>query len=97
MDRPFVFDEPPSRAGGTEARLQALYRADETQVVESLLSDAALTPEQMRQVTLTARMLVQEVRKRRTSGGLDAFLHEYALSSREGVVLMCLEIGRAHV
>ena len=90
MDRPFVFDEPPSRAGGTEARLQALYRADETQVVESLLSDAALTPEQMRQVTLTARMLVQEVRKRRTSGGLDAFLHEYALSSREGVVLMCL-------
>ncbi len=90
MDRPFVFDEPPSRAGGTEAKLQALYRADETQVVEALLAEAALTPEQMRQVTSTARSLVQEVRKRRTSGGLDAFLHEYALSSREGVVLMCL-------
>ena len=90
MTRPFVFDEPQRRAGGSEAKLQALYRADETQVVEALLAEAALTPEQMRQVTQTARALVQEVRKRRTSGGLDAFLHEYALSSREGVVLMCL-------
>ncbi len=90
MNRPFVFDEPPPRARGTEAKLQALYRADETQVVETLLNEAALSPEQMRQVTQTARSLVQEVRKRRTSGGLDAFLHEYALSSREGVVLMCL-------
>ena len=90
MSQPFVFDEPPPPARGTEAKLQALYRADESQVVEALLNEAALTPEQMRQVTQAARALVQEVRKRRTSGGLDAFLHEYALSSREGVVLMCL-------
>jgi RHH-type proline utilization regulon transcriptional repressor/proline dehydrogenase/delta 1-pyrroline-5-carboxylate dehydrogenase len=29
-------------------------------------------------------------RKRIGDGGLDAFLHEYALSSQEGVALMCL-------
>ena len=91
MDRSFVFDRPPSPASGPRARLPRLYRADETQVVEALLAEAALSPEQMRQVTLTARALVQEVRKGRVgAGGLDAFLHEYALSSREGVVLMCL-------
>ena len=91
MDRPFVFEQPPSPATGTRARLSPLYRADETRAVEALLAEAALTPEQMRQVTLAARALVQEVRKRRVgAGGLDAFLHEYALSSREGVVLMCL-------
>jgi RHH-type proline utilization regulon transcriptional repressor/proline dehydrogenase/delta 1-pyrroline-5-carboxylate dehydrogenase len=39
----------------------------------------------------TARRLVRSVRQRRQrQGGLDAFLHEYALSSREGIVLMCL-------
>ncbi|MSP48057.1 MAG: bifunctional proline dehydrogenase/L-glutamate gamma-semialdehyde dehydrogenase PutA [Alphaproteobacteria bacterium] len=91
MDRPFVFDQPPPPIGGSRAKLQALYRADETQTVEALLAEAGLTLEQMRQVTQSARTLVEEVRKRRVgAGGLDAFLHEYALSSREGVVLMCL-------
>ncbi|HSC05839.1 MAG TPA: bifunctional proline dehydrogenase/L-glutamate gamma-semialdehyde dehydrogenase PutA, partial [Steroidobacteraceae bacterium] len=42
-------------------------------------------------IEATARRLVAEVRKRRQGqGGLDAFLHEFSLSSREGVVLMCL-------
>jgi RHH-type proline utilization regulon transcriptional repressor/proline dehydrogenase/delta 1-pyrroline-5-carboxylate dehydrogenase len=90
VSAPFVYDAPPPTAAGARAKLQSLYRADETQVIEALLAEAALTPEQMREVTRTARALVEEVRKQRTSGGLDAFLHEYALSSREGVVLMCL-------
>ncbi|MBM3532379.1 MAG: bifunctional proline dehydrogenase/L-glutamate gamma-semialdehyde dehydrogenase PutA [Alphaproteobacteria bacterium] len=90
MTTSFVFDAPPAPATGARSKLQALYRADETQVIEALLNEAALTPEQMREVARTARVLVEEVRKQRTSGGLDAFLHEYALSSREGVVLMCL-------
>ncbi|MGH6946444.1 MAG: bifunctional proline dehydrogenase/L-glutamate gamma-semialdehyde dehydrogenase PutA, partial [Kiloniellales bacterium] len=42
-------------------------------------------------ISARARALVQAVRERRVGqGGLDAFLHEYELSSREGVVLMCL-------
>jgi RHH-type proline utilization regulon transcriptional repressor/proline dehydrogenase/delta 1-pyrroline-5-carboxylate dehydrogenase len=88
---PFVFDEPPPASRGARVRIAPLYRADETQVDETLLAEAALTPEQQREVARQARALVQEVRKRRVgAGGLDAFLHEYALSSREGVVLMCL-------
>ena len=38
-----------------------------------------------------ARRLVAAVRRERLGkGGIDAFLHEYALSSQEGVALMCL-------
>ena len=39
----------------------------------------------------TARGLVAAVRRERHGkGGIDAFLHEYALSSQEGVALLCL-------
>src|SRR5437764_1740797 len=42
-------------------------------------------------IAATARRLVDTVRRERLGkGGLDAFLHEYALSSPEGVALMCL-------
>ena len=42
-------------------------------------------------IAARARDLVHKVRAARLGqGGLDAFLHEYELSSREGVVLMCL-------
>src|SRR3546814_15461577 len=42
-------------------------------------------------IGVRARALVKALRERRVGqGGLDAFLHEYELSSREGVVLMCL-------
>jgi RHH-type proline utilization regulon transcriptional repressor/proline dehydrogenase/delta 1-pyrroline-5-carboxylate dehydrogenase len=91
MNPPFVFSAPPPRPTGARVRLAGLYRADETQVVEALLGEAALTADQLRRVAHSARTLVQEVRRNGAgSGGLDAFLHEYALSSREGVVLMCL-------
>jgi len=30
------------------------------------------------------------VERRKKQGGLDAFLHEYDLSSEEGIALMCL-------
>ena len=38
-----------------------------------------------------ARALVSDVRANRSAqGGIDAFMQEYALSSEEGIVLMCL-------
>ena len=44
-----------------------------------------------RNVDARALALVQAVRSARGSGGaLDAFLREYSLASREGVILMCL-------
>ncbi len=50
-----------------------------------------LPGESLRQIAARARQLVEAVRAERLGkGGLDAFLHEYGLSSQEGVLLMCI-------
>lgn len=65
--------------------------ADETTCVRALAAEATLGPEQQQQIEQLARQLVAAVRAgRRRHGGIDAFMHEYSLSSEEGVVLMCL-------
>ncbi len=86
-----IFADPLPRPTELRAAVRALHRADETECVEALLGRASLPSDALDRVADTARRLVREVRRKRTrQGGLDAFLHEYALSSREGVVLMCL-------
>jgi RHH-type transcriptional regulator, proline utilization regulon repressor / proline dehydrogenase / delta 1-pyrroline-5-carboxylate dehydrogenase len=88
---PMIFTEPLPPADLPRARLRAAYRADESEIVEQLLTDAELPPATLDRIAQRARDLVQKVRGARLGqGGLDAFLHEYELSSREGVVLMCL-------
>jgi RHH-type proline utilization regulon transcriptional repressor/proline dehydrogenase/delta 1-pyrroline-5-carboxylate dehydrogenase len=67
------------------------YLADEAAVVGSLIAEARTTPEAAARVRELARNLVTAVRTRqRRAPGLAAFLQHYDLSSREGVVLMCL-------
>ena len=88
---PMIFREPPAELGPAWSALAANYRADEAAVDERLLAELELAPETLDRIAERARGLVAEVRRRRLGrGGLDAFLHEYALSSQEGVVLMCL-------
>ena len=59
--------------------------------MERLLPLAAPEQALKRRVECTARSLAETVRARqRQSSGLHAFLNHYDLSSREGVVLMCL-------
>ena len=72
------------------AAMARLYLADETEVVGSLLPRARLSAAEAAATEALARDLVQRVRAQRKRGGLDAFLHQYALSTEEGVVLMCL-------
>ena len=67
-----------------------LYLADEASTVEALLPRARLGASERVQTEALARDLVSRVRAQRKRGGLDAFLHQYALSTEEGVVLMCL-------
>src|SRR5215472_11400024 len=87
----FVFAEPPPPADERRARLRAAYREDESAAVERTLAAAELPAPTLDRIAERARDLVQKVRSARLGqGGLDAFLHEYELSSREGVVLMCL-------
>ena len=72
-------------------RVSARLFADETALVRELVEVARLDDRQRHEVDALARRLVNAVRAgRRLGGGVDAFMHEYSLSSEEGVVLMCL-------
>ena len=82
---PELSDGDPLRAA-----IGAAYRADETACLEALIPLARLEPELRAKTDQLARRLVAVVRKGRRAAGLDAFLHEYDLTSQEGVVLMCL-------
>lgn len=67
------------------------FLMDETECVNSLLPIAQLQEQAGFRVRTAAEKLVNAVRENRTKkGGLDAFLQQYDLSSKEGVVLMCL-------
>ncbi|MHA1108904.1 MAG: proline dehydrogenase family protein, partial [Alphaproteobacteria bacterium] len=71
--------------------INAAYRMDETASVDRLLAAAEMPRDLRARITRRARNLVTFARKRQAeAGGLDAFLGEYALSSSEGLVLMCL-------
>jgi RHH-type proline utilization regulon transcriptional repressor/proline dehydrogenase/delta 1-pyrroline-5-carboxylate dehydrogenase len=67
------------------------YLAPEPEVVRSLADLARLPQDRRDAVQRRALTLVNAVRNAKPSGsGLDAFLREYHLGSREGVILMCL-------
>ena len=71
--------------------LRDAYRVDETLMVNDLIKRARFTPEAQQRILERARPLVQKVRDSRLkTGGIDAFLNTYDLSSREGIVLMCM-------
>ena len=85
----FASDPPPH--GPLRARIVAMARADETAVVEAMVPEGRLRPGEKDATEALAGNLVGAVRKaRKRAEGLDTFLHEYGLSSPEGVVLMCL-------
>lgn len=70
------------------AAITAAYRRDEAQAVQWLLAQGA-TPSADAQPL--AHRLVSSVRQQRTrASGVDALMHEFSLSSEEGVALMCL-------
>ncbi len=86
-----LFEQPLSEPDELRAALRADYRADETEVVQRLVDEAQLPHDSLDRIAEHARRLVAEVRRRsHGAGGIDAFMHEFELSSHEGVVLMCL-------
>lgn len=66
------------------------YRMDETECVKKLLLQAEMPPAALQNIKRTAHELVIGTRKKRQKKGIDAFLHQYDLSSEEGIALMCL-------
>jgi len=86
-----IFQQPLAPRDTLRSTIGRYYRADEGEVVAEILDGARMSPEATARVEARARDLVLEVRRRRLgSGGIDAFMHEYDLSSAEGVLLMCL-------
>ena len=71
--------------------ISAAYLANEDSVLEGLIAAAKMTPAEEKVSETLARDLVSRLRASGTrKSGVDAFTQEYALSSEEGVVLMCL-------
>ena len=79
-------EQTPLRRAVTEA-----YRRDEIKAVQDMLQQAQMSDEERRAADDLARRLVTQVRaSRRKASGVDALMHEFSLSSEEGVALMCL-------
>ena len=71
--------------------LSELLLADEDRLVAELIAKARVTAEEQAEIAALAERLVNAARAgRHQSGGVDSFLQEYGLSSREGVLLLCL-------
>ncbi len=72
------------------AAITAAYRRPEPESVIPLLEQASVTPEEAKRIDALARGLVTRLRGKTRSSGVEGLIHEYSLSSQEGVALMCL-------
>ena len=69
----------------------AAYRRDEREAVHWLLAQLGDDARPRTEAQALAKSLVEAVRSKRTrASGVDALMHEFSLSSEEGVALMCL-------
>jgi len=74
-----------------KAKINETYLIDEAFCVSELLQLARWPAEIFTEAENQARKLVKNIRdKQQNQGSMEAFIHEYDLSSEEGVVLMCL-------
>ncbi len=73
------------------AAINDLYRMKEEHIVTRLIEEARLDDNLTVAVHNVAMRLVEKVRsERKKTTGIDSFLTQYALSSDEGIALMCL-------
>lgn len=73
------------------AAITAAHRLPEPQAVQSLQLQMPAGAAAQTSIAEMARELVTSVRAQRKQGfGIDALMHEFSLSSEEGVALMCL-------
>jgi len=85
-----VAEERPALEPGRE-EIAAYHLLDEKRLVSGLVERSIFTADERRRIADLAGRLVRSARaSRHRHGGLDAFMHEYGLTSEEGVILMCL-------
>jgi RHH-type proline utilization regulon transcriptional repressor/proline dehydrogenase/delta 1-pyrroline-5-carboxylate dehydrogenase len=91
VPRPFAaFARSIQAQTGLRARITEAYRRPETVCLPPLIEAAQLSAEQARAAERTARSLVEALRAKGRRGPVEALMQEFALSSQEGVALMCL-------
>lgn len=67
------------------------YRMDETESIEQLIPSALFNENSLNRIKKLAKELVIESRKYiKKQGKIDTLLHQYDLSTNEGIALMCL-------
>ena len=93
-DHPSDFADGLAVPTPLRARITRAYRFDEPVAVAALLDEARTHPDTARAVNRLAIRLAEHLRQRKSAGGraglVQGLLQEYALSSQEGVALMCL-------
>ena len=71
--------------------IRAAFLADEVECLAHLIPLASLDADASTRVSARARRWVEAVRARYASHtGMESFLHQYDLSTQEGVLLMCV-------
>ena len=91
MTQPFAFlhTEVLTHPSALRLAITEAYRRNESQAVHYLLEQ--LPRFDHAPIQSLAKKLVKDVREQRTrASGVDALMHEFSLSSEEGVALMCL-------
>ncbi|MFD1747573.1 trifunctional transcriptional regulator/proline dehydrogenase/L-glutamate gamma-semialdehyde dehydrogenase [Rhizobium helianthi] len=84
------FAPPIRQQSPLRRQITAAYRRPEADCVMALLPGASLPDAQRLDVKATARRLVVALRGKPHGSGVEGLVHEYSLSSQEGVALMCL-------
>jgi RHH-type proline utilization regulon transcriptional repressor/proline dehydrogenase/delta 1-pyrroline-5-carboxylate dehydrogenase len=72
------------------AAITAATRAPEAVCLRALVEQARLPDDMAAEAERLARELVRRLRAKPRAGGVEGLVQEYALSSQEGVALMCL-------
>lgn len=86
-----IIDPALAEVSTLRQKLRQTTHADETETVNHLIKLAESDADRRHRAERKATDLIKAVRNSRIGqGGIDAFMHEYELSSKEGVILMCL-------
>jgi len=91
IPQPFAdFAGPLQPQAPLRAAITAAYRRPEPECLPPLITAATLPPAVAVQAQALAARLVTALRAKGTRGTVEGLIREYALSSHEGVALMCL-------
>lgn len=86
----FGFAPAISKQNKLRQIITAAYRRPETECLPALLEEATFDPKTKAKIKDLAIRLVTALRAKYKGTGVEGLVHEYSLSSQEGVALMCL-------